>query len=362
MTGAIGHSVVTGLEIARDRQPSYAVTDAFSNGRPPVTDLFRPNPDDTYAPALVKTGASSEARSMSTAAVRVRHGEAWRSSAARSRRTVGSHQRRLHARSRRRAPRRTSGAPTTRSAAAQASSTSQSRAAPLYAAYSTSFNPSYDGSFGLTLAATGVNAAALPPERSRNLEAGAKWDLRSNLFATAALFRTEKTNAKTTDVTRRNCARGRSAGEGRRARRLRQSDVAMGDLQRPVADGRDGRGVRRRSRSRQAALVRAEDLVQSLDDLSTAHPISRWAAGAQFTDGYFFNNTNALTTANAAAIQRLTKYWLFNAVGIYEVNGRLSLQVNAMNLANERYVDRGYTGHFIPGAGRAVLLSPVFSF
>jgi hypothetical protein len=26
--------------------------------------------------------------------------------------------------------------------------------------------------------------------------------------------------------------------------------------------------------------------------------------GAQFTDGYFFNNTNALTTANAAAIRR----------------------------------------------------------
>ena len=42
--------------------------------------------------------------------------------------------------------------------------------------------------------------------------------------------------------------------------------------------------------------------------------------GSQFTNGYFFNNTNA------------------------------------------RYVDRGYTGHFVPGAGRAVLGGPVFSF
>ena len=49
-------------------------------------------------------------------------------------------------------------------------------------------------------------------------------------------------------------------------------------------------------------------------------------------------------------------------MGNYEVNGHLSLQVNATNLANVRYVDRGYTGHFIPGAGRAVLLGPVFSF
>ena len=38
------------------------------------------------------------------------------------------------------------------------------------------------------------------------------------------------------------------------------------------------------------------------------------ARGAQFTGGYYFNNTNALTTANAAAIQRLTRYWLFNAM------------------------------------------------
>src|SRR4029453_12692040 len=70
----------------------------------------------------------------------------------------------------------------------------------IYGAYSTSFNPSYDGNFGLTLAATGVNDSALPPERSRNVEAGAKWDLRPPLFATAAVFQIEKTNAKTTDA------------------------------------------------------------------------------------------------------------------------------------------------------------------
>jgi catecholate siderophore receptor len=84
--------------------------------------------------------------------------------------------------------------------------------------------------------------------------------------------------------------------------------------------------------------------------------------GAQFTGGYFFTNNNALTTANAAAIQRLTKYWLFNAVAMYDVNRHLTLQVNATNLANPRYVDRGYSGHFIPGSGRAVLVGPVLTF
>jgi catecholate siderophore receptor len=84
--------------------------------------------------------------------------------------------------------------------------------------------------------------------------------------------------------------------------------------------------------------------------------------GAQFTDGYFFNNSNALTTANAAAIQGLTRYWLFNAVVLYPVNGHLTLQVNGTNLANARYVDRGYTGHFVPGNARALLVGPVITF
>jgi catecholate siderophore receptor len=84
--------------------------------------------------------------------------------------------------------------------------------------------------------------------------------------------------------------------------------------------------------------------------------------GAQYTGGYYFTNSNALATANAEAIQRLTRYWLFNAMASYDVNRHVSLQLNATNLANQRYVERGYTGHFIPGPGRGVLISPVFRF
>ena len=80
--------------------------------------------------------------------------------------------------------------------------------------------------------------------------------------------------------------------------------------------------------------------------------------GAQFTGGYYFNNTNALTTANAAAIQRLTRYWLFNAMANHRFNPHFDLQMNLNNLANERYVERGYTGHFVPGPGRSILVEP----
>ena len=46
----------------------------------------------------------------------------------------------------------------------------------------------------------------------------------------------------------------------------------------------------------------------------------------------------------------------------HRVNRHLDLQVNVNNLANERYVERGYTGHFVPGPGRSVSSSPVITF
>lgn len=190
---------------------------------------------------------------------------------------------------------------------------------------------------------------------------GTKWDLRTNLFVTAALFQTEKTNAKTTDAS--------------------GATVLAGDQQvKGVALGVSGNMTSRWGVFSGLSLMNGE-----VKESGVAAEVGRrlsyvpktsfnaWTTyrlpagltlggGAQFTDGYFFNNTNALTTENAAAIQRLTRYWLFNAVAIFEVNSHLNLQVNGTNLANEHYVDRGYTGHFIPGAGRAALISPVFTF
>jgi catecholate siderophore receptor len=61
-----------------------------------------------------------------------------------------------------------------------------------YFSYGTSFNPSAE-SYSLSAA-----TANLPPERNRNFEIGGKFDLfDGRLSATAALFRLEKTNART---------------------------------------------------------------------------------------------------------------------------------------------------------------------
>ena len=65
----------------------------------------------------------------------------------------------------------------------------------VYVGYGTSFNPSAEG---LSLSAATVR---LEPEKTRNYEVGTKWDLMGGrLSLTAAVFRTEKTNARTPGI------------------------------------------------------------------------------------------------------------------------------------------------------------------
>jgi catecholate siderophore receptor len=359
-TGALRHDAVTGLEVARDRQPSYAATDLFANGRPPLTDLFRPDPTQTYTPAIARTGAISDARSHSVAAyafdtvklsekVQVDLGLRWDRIDVDYSTVAATGVKAEYGRTDKALSGRTGLVykPVTRGS--------------IYGAYSTSFNPSFDGTFGLTLAGKGANNSALPPERSHNVEVGTKWDVKSGLFATAAVFRTEKTNAKTTDAS--------------------GATVLAGDqLVTGVEFGLSGNLTTRWGVFTGLSLMKgeiAESLVAVEVDKRLSYvpekAFNLWSTyrlparltiggGAQFTGGYYFTNTNALATNNAAAIQRLTRYWLFSAMASYRISSHLSVQVNGTNLADERYVERGYTGHFLPGPGRGVLVSPVFTF
>jgi catecholate siderophore receptor len=359
-TGAVGHALVAGVEVAHDRQPAYAVADPFANGRPPVTDLLSPAVDDVYVPTLARTGAASTARALSAAAYAfdtLAFNERWQVDLGARVDRVDVHYDTVAVDGVRASFGRTDAALSGRSALVY----KPARRGTFYGAYSTSFNPSYDGSFGLTLGATGANAAALPPERSVNLEVGSKWDVANGLFATLAWFRTEKTNAKTTDASGATILAGDQQVSGvelgitghvtprwEMVAGLSLMDGEVKESAVPAEVGKRLAYVPRRSFNLWSTYRLPFDLTLG--------------GGAQFTDGYFFNNTNALTTANQAAIQRLTKYWLFSAMTSWELSPHLSLQLNGTNLANARYVDRANAGHFIPGAGRTITVGPVIGF
>jgi catecholate siderophore receptor len=377
-TGSVRHSVDIGMELAHDHQPTHAFTDSFANGRPPVDDLFNPTPYVAYTPAYVNTGATSEAHANSTALyafdtvklsdrwsfdgglrwdrVAVDYNTVAASTAAVPKGAVANFG-------------RTDNATTGRAGVIYKPAAKGS----IYAAYSTSFTPSFDGTVGLTLAATGVNNQALPPEYTHNLEAGTKWDLAPNLNFTAAVFDMAKTNAKTTD--------------------LNGATVLAGDQDvKGVEFGLSGNLTPRWGAFGGLALMNGEvknSLVVS--EVGAQLPyvpkasLNLWTTyrfpmgltiggGTNYSSGNYFNQTGGFLfvgggtvpqtkyAPNAAAVQELTKYWLFNAMASYQVNRHLLLQVNATNLGNEQYADRAYDRHFLPGPTRAIAFSPVFTF
>ena len=49
-------------------------------------------------------------------------------------------------------------------------------------------------------------------------------------------------------------------------------------------------------------------------------------------------------------------YWVIDATAARPISRQLTLRLKGSNLADEQYVDRVGGGHFVPGAGRSVLV------
>jgi catecholate siderophore receptor len=77
------------------------------------------------------------------------------------------------------------------------------------------------------------------------------------------------------------------------------------------------------------------------------------AGGVQYMDTVYRNALNTLAAPS---------YWLFSASAACEVNAKLTLRLNAYNLADADFVDRVGGGHFVPGPGRSVTASAALKF
>jgi catecholate siderophore receptor len=229
--------------------------------------------------------------------------------------------------------------------------------ASVYASYATSFNPTVDaGAGGAALAdtPTSANNVNLAPEKSRNLEVGAKWEAAGGrAVATAALFRTEKTNART--------------------RGLSTEPFVLDGEQR--VQGLE-LGLTGNLTDRWAVLASYAHLDSEF--VASANPLEQGAAlafvpensfnvwtearlprgfslgaGAQFMDSVFRNATNTA---------EVPEYWLLSAMAAYDVTRSLTLRLNVNNLADEAYVDRVGGGHYVPGPGRSIVLGAEIGF
>jgi catecholate siderophore receptor len=196
--------------------------------------------------------------------------------------------------------------------------------------------------------------AAVEPEESKTFELGTKWELMDdNLLVAAALFRTEKTNARETDpvTTSLTVLSGEQVVEGLELSAVgRLSNVWNVYAGYTYMDSEITESVN-------AALI-GNDLSNTPENTFnfwttySFMPALEVGFGTQFIDDRFSATNNERIASS---------YYLFNSMVSYTVTPNLSFRLNGTNLANKDYLANVGGGHAIPGDGRTVILSVDFN-
>ena len=348
-SGPIEHAVVTGLELSAEKQDNRNSAQATNQ---PRTDVFNPNPNDRpLGPMPEITGIPNEADAR-TAAVyafdTIELGEKWNVSGGLRFDHVEADYR------------------TGPNDFSQTDDLLSWRAAlgfkpvefgTIYFGCGTSFNPSIEaGNTGLSLA---TNNVGLDPEESRTFELGTKWDLlKERLSVTAALFRTEKVNARTPSL---NPGDPQLVLDGEQV----VQGVEFGVFGSITEKLRIFAGYTYMESEIEASNITPD--VGAAFSNTPEHSGSVWlsyqlpwnieiGAGAQYV-GERLNNLSSNVNVREAP-----DYWLFDAMASYRVHKNLTVQLNVYNIADEEYIDRIGGGHFIPGVGRSAILTASLRF
>lgn len=220
----------------------------------------------------------------------------------------------------------------------------------IYAAYGTSLNPSLEG-LSYSTANTQID-----PEKTYTFEVGTKWDLAGErLSLTAALFRVDKTNARTPGLTPdeppqvlegEQRVRGVELGATGSITSRWKVFGAYTLLDSEIMDSNVPAEVGKR-------LVNTP--LNALSVWSTYELPRRLVVGGgvRFIGRRFGNTINT---------RWVDSYWLADAMASFPVTRKVGLRLNLYNLANQEYYDRLGGGHVVPGVGRSATLSTTLSF
>lgn len=356
-TGAIHHDLVTGIEFADEgflRHNFVDIVDDNLDSTPELNMLGSPNPRIAYTGVYGRDGTSTLAEGRTTAIYAfdtMSFGPRWEL-------TLGLRHDRFES-----DYQYDYADPSLRIAAVNEETSwsvgtvfKPAERGTIYFGAGTSFNPSAED---LT-ASAGGNDNELDPEESISYEFGTKWEMAGGrLLTSAALFRTEKTNARTDDPfdsgnleTLNGVQRVDGIEFGATGQITSQFSVSasltLQDSEVVKAEGSD------------AALVGYE-LARTPEEsfsLWGRYDLSeRWSAalGAQHI-GERYNSSDPAGRELAEA------YTIYDMMLAYRVNGRMGLRLNASNLTDESYVNQVGGGHFAPGDGRSYWLSADLSF
>jgi catecholate siderophore receptor len=345
-TGPLQHAFIGGLEISRETSRNFARTGPAAS----TTDLFNPDPYQPYTGPIVRTGANTRAIADTTAVYAgdtVKFADRWQVTGTlrwdhfhldyeniAADGVVAPFER------------------TDRMLSGRAGIAFKPQdSASIYFGYGTSINPSAEG---LSLTAS---TADLRPEKSRSFEAGAKWDAAVNrLSVNAAVFRTEKTNARTPGI---NPGDPPTVLDG-----MENVEGIEFGATGNITDRLQVIGSTTFMRSR---IVRSNDSAMVGREFSNTprHSFNVWSnyrfprdfefgGGLTYTGARFNNSNNSRRLAEG--------HWLVDAHAAYHVSEQLTLRLNVSNVTNTRYIDRIGGGHFVPGPGRMAMLTADYGF
>lgn len=223
----------------------------------------------------------------------------------------------------------------------------------VYASWGTSSNPvGVDGGQGGDAIAAAT--ADLSPERSRNIELGTKWEvLDQRLSLTAAVFQAVKSNARISDGTGHTINAGRQNVEGVElgvAGKLgAQWDMFAGYtyLDSEVRDG----GPTGANLGKQFPLTPRNSY--TLWTTYRLLPQLKIGGGVTSVDKQYAN------AANTAGVPAYTK---FDMMASYTVSKQLSLQLNLYNVGDKKYYDKAYGNYASVAAGRSAVVTASFSY
>ena len=236
----------------------------------------------------------------------------------------------------------------------------------IYLSHATSQQPPGGANFTLVAGGTGnsANRSDLDPTEGENLELGVKWELRGGALAvTGAVYESTSKNELVQDPA--NAAIFVQIGE----REVKGVEIGI------VGKVTDNWDV-------SAGLAKMDTEVVQGNPTQTGEAIN-WSPELTFSSWTSYSTPFGLTIGggvryvdtvvraiNNAANLRITnvpaapEYWVVDAMVGYEFNDKVSLQLNAYNLADEEYIAtlNNNGARYIPGTERSGLLSVNFRF
>lgn len=220
----------------------------------------------------------------------------------------------------------------------------------LYANYSIAYQPRA----GEQLASLSVTNAALKPEKFKNYELGAKWDVQPNLAVTAAIFRLERSNVLVLDPTDPTNART-MLSDGQRTEGFELGVSGNVTAAWSMAGGytySDAVFVGRTGTALQPGGAVALVPKHTFALWNRYDFTSAWGAGLGVIHRTKSFAANELAASASNVV--LPGYTRFDAAVFYKLSKNLNLQLNVENLFDKQYfVNAHSNSNITPGSPRA---------